>query len=261
MKKLYASIQAELVDPELEAKINTDVQAEPKFEDIPSNLYAAITTNLPETSEIALTEEAQTFIPTLPHRLYKLLVPEKPAILAEERIFVYVPKASYDSAGIAKFKPTQFNIVDGEVSLKQNYLSTLISEKLINTEVIVVIEELPSTGLENKIYLVPVDSTTCTGYIWSELLKNWVSLGSMTLNLANYYTKPQTTTLLEEIISNFTEHLTNYYTKLQVNNKMDDLVLNLNNYLNEVVYNMIHISSTPPTDERIRLWIQLGEGD
>lgn len=50
MNKLYASIETDLVDPDLEAKIDTEVQAEPQFQDVPNDLYAAITTNAPEAS-------------------------------------------------------------------------------------------------------------------------------------------------------------------------------------------------------------------
>jgi len=62
----------------------------------------------------------------IPQRVYSLIVPEKPAILAEERIFVYVPKVAYDVAGIAKFAPTQFNILNGQVSLNQSYFAEMI---------------------------------------------------------------------------------------------------------------------------------------
>ena len=45
------------------------------------------------------------------------IVPEKPRILREERVYVYVPKATSDSPGIASFKPEDFGVNDGRVSL------------------------------------------------------------------------------------------------------------------------------------------------
>jgi len=118
MSKLYAAIQTELVNPELETKIDIDVQAEPVFNDLPDNLYAAIVSNQPESTNLVVNANAEQFAYVVPHRLYSLIVPEKPAIIAEERIFVYVPKVTYHHAGIAKFEPAHFNIIDGKVSLK-----------------------------------------------------------------------------------------------------------------------------------------------
>ena len=45
--------------------------------------------------------------------------PVKPAILEEERVFVYVPKASANTPGIASFKSDDFTVSsNGEVELK-----------------------------------------------------------------------------------------------------------------------------------------------
>jgi len=93
-------------------------------------LYTSINSNLQTTDENAayatpvITDEGGAF--AVPQRIYTAIVPEKPAVLAEERIFVYVPKVTYDSAGIAKFAPTQFTILNGEVSLNQNYFVEMI---------------------------------------------------------------------------------------------------------------------------------------
>lgn len=58
MNKLYSSIKTELVDPEVEI-------------------------TQPEVEQYAQSS---------PNKVYTQIVPEKPNILAEERIFVYVPK-------------------------------------------------------------------------------------------------------------------------------------------------------------------------
>lgn len=73
--------------------------------------------------------------------------PVKPAILEEERLFVYVPKASADTPGIASFKGDDFTVSsNGEVELKwseqlqvenntiNNPLETMARVKLSNEE-------------------------------------------------------------------------------------------------------------------------------
>lgn len=47
----------------------------------------------------------------------QIVTPEKPKILADERVYVYVPTATNSDAGIASFKNKDFNIKDGRVSL------------------------------------------------------------------------------------------------------------------------------------------------
>ena len=214
MTKLYASISSDLVNPDLEAKIDEEVVVEPHFEDIPTNLYAAITSNV-ETTETNVEPTEPTgrqFAYSVPNRLYTLLIPEKPDILAEERIFVYVPKVTYNSAGIAKFALTQFNVINGEVSLNSNYLTKLVLANLLKVELMLIVTELPTTGEENKIYLVPINSSICNGYVWNIATQTWLSLGTVSLNLANYYTKTE----IDNILYGTELNLANYYTKAEV---------------------------------------------
>lgn len=201
MNKLYATIQTDLVDPELEAKVDLEVATEPAFQDIPTDLYAAITTNAPVASgEVdTISPETRQFSYVVPNRLYSLLVPEKPAILAEERIFVYVPKATYNTPGIAKFDTEQFNVYEGEVSIKQSYLTEFVLTLLSQPNIIIIVTALPTIGVENKIYLVP-NGVVCQGYLWDNSLKVWLPLGTIQLDLNNYYTKTQTDGLISEVM-------------------------------------------------------------
>ncbi len=72
---------------------------------------------------------------TEPNQLYTQITPEKSAALAEERIFVYMPKVTMNNAGIAKFVPSQFTIINGEVSVHPQYIeylrSTLASSDIL----------------------------------------------------------------------------------------------------------------------------------
>lgn len=46
------------------------------------------------------------------------IVPQKPKVLAEERIYVYMPAATGDNKGLASFNPRDFNAPNGYASLK-----------------------------------------------------------------------------------------------------------------------------------------------
>lgn len=92
-----------------------------------STIYSTIATSLPTISaEVNVaTPEVQPIAQAEPTNLYAEIVPEKPSILAEERVFVYIPKVTSASLGIAKFTASQFNIVNGEVSLKPAFVEEL----------------------------------------------------------------------------------------------------------------------------------------
>lgn len=72
------------------------------------------------------------------------IVPDKPKVLENERVFVYVPKATGTNPGIAKFDNTDFNVSNGNVSLKwpmkmqieqlSDPLNTLSRVKLLDDE-------------------------------------------------------------------------------------------------------------------------------
>lgn len=134
MDKLYGTIKSDLIDNELETKVPIDPVLEPLISDVPIDLYAAITSRLPDLDiTTPITEdEAKTYAPVI-NRLYTQIVPEKPTILAEERIFVYVPKVSKDNAGIANFSSIQFDIINGKVYIKPSYLAQFLGlEPVLN---------------------------------------------------------------------------------------------------------------------------------
>lgn len=90
-----------------------------------SNLYNRIKANLAEI-KADTTITAEVLSEPAVNQLYQQIVPIKPNILAEERIFVYVPKVTIDQAGIAKFSSDQFNIIGGQVFIQDEYLLNAI---------------------------------------------------------------------------------------------------------------------------------------
>lgn len=54
-----------------------------------------------------------------------IVVPEVPKVLSDEEIYVYIPTATNDKKGIASYDDTHFNVVNGEVSVKEEYFTGL----------------------------------------------------------------------------------------------------------------------------------------
>ncbi len=213
MSKLYSTITTELIDTDLEAKIVEEPTVAQPTVEVPSKLYTAIETSTNEEEvEAIVDDEKKTYSYSAPNRLYTQLIPEKPAILANEHIFVYVPKVTRNTAGIAKYVLEQFNIVDGQVSLRDDYLTQKIMSSLLQLEIIMVVTELPDIGVPNKLYIVPITTTLSDGYIWNTTLSMWTSLGTMELSLTNYYTKAEVDAMMPTMID-----LSDYYTKLEIN--------------------------------------------
>ena len=48
------------------------------------------------------------------------ITPVKPKVLSKERVFVYVPRASGTTEGIASYNPNDFNVNNGQVTIKRN---------------------------------------------------------------------------------------------------------------------------------------------
>jgi|LGOV01.1.fsa_nt_gb hypothetical protein len=52
----------------------------------------------------------------MPNIFQQKVVPNKPKVLAQERIYVYMPKSATGKAGLASFNPRDFKVLDGYVS-------------------------------------------------------------------------------------------------------------------------------------------------
>ncbi len=99
--------------------------------------------------------------------------------------------------------PTQTNplltdvlVLNRGTTVQKVTLGNLLA--LIDTEIFIVVSALPTTGVANKIYLAPSDDPEAIDnyveWIWHD--GKWERLGGFTLDLSNYYTKNETTGLL-----------------------------------------------------------------
>jgi hypothetical protein len=69
----------------------------------------------------------------------------------------------------------------------------------VDNEIFIIVSTLPTTGVANKIYLVPSnDPESIDNYVeWLWYNNKWERLGGFTLDLSNYFTKNETTGLLD----------------------------------------------------------------
>lgn len=101
----------------------------------------------------------------------------------------------YDNEGICLFSTKASDLqINGETYTYQELLdgegiSDLFSPTGLSFEVV---EELPQSGEEGTIYLVPNDHDTYTEYIWIAEEEKWEAIGDSDIDLSNYYTKTQT---------------------------------------------------------------------
>ena len=54
------------------------------------------------------------------------IVPNKPKILTQERIYVYVPKATSTTPGIAAFRGRDFNVIESVVRFQRSIMISFL---------------------------------------------------------------------------------------------------------------------------------------
>ena len=92
---------------------------------------------------------------------------------------------------------------DGSYSTFQDILGGSVSGDLF-----IVVEELPSTGEENKIYMVPKDGGS--GYTeWTYKNGSWEPLGEVDIDLSNYSTTEQMNAAIQQYVASNTLTKTN----------------------------------------------------
>lgn len=91
---------------------------------------------------------------------------------------------------------TDVMVLNRGATVQKTTLGALLA--LVDTEIFIVVATLPASGVANKIYLVPKSTPELNdGYdefIWKD--GKWELLGSLTLDLSNYYNKSEVDGLL-----------------------------------------------------------------
>ena len=114
------------------------------------------------------------------------------------------PAKGYDYQGILFYmngniyKKNIFLFLDEFVytPMSENYYNKTEVDKLINNlslDIFIIVSTLPTTGVGNKIYLVP-NAGTQTGNVYDEYIwvnNKWELMGQMSLDLSGYYNKTQ----------------------------------------------------------------------
>ena len=88
--------------------------------------------------------------------------------------------------------PNKFLNPDGSYST----LNQIIAE-MIDTELFIIVEELPATGENNKIYMLVQDDKLIE-YVWVN--NKWDPIGMVEFDIENYYTKSEITQLISTAV-------------------------------------------------------------
>ena len=91
-----------------------------------------------------------------------------------------------------------------------------IITSMIDTELFIVVDELPATGESNKIYLLVQDDKIIE-YIW--INNKWDPVGMIEFDLSNYYTKAEVTQLISASLES-----AKAYTDAQIREKITQVL-------------------------------------
>ena len=91
----------------------------------------------------------------------------------------------------------------------------------VDNEIFIIVSTLPTTGVANKIYLVPSnDPEAIDNYVeWLWYDGKWERLGGFTLDLSNYFTKNETTGLLNAKVDKNADITAGTHTKITYDEK------------------------------------------
>lgn len=87
----------------------------------------------------------------------------------------------------------------------------------VDTELFVVVEELPSTGEPNKIYLLTQEDGTCVEYAWVN--GKWDPIGMVEFDLSKYSTTEQMNQAITNAVTS-----SNSYTDTQIQEKITQVL-------------------------------------
>ena len=107
--------------------------------------------------------------------------------------------------------PNKFLNADGTYSTLQEIISGSI-----DTEIYVVVEELPASGDSNKIYLVPQQDGTIDEYHWTGT--KWDPIGMLEFDITDYSTTAQVQSMIATALQNskdYTDEQLEHYVPMQ----------------------------------------------
>lgn len=153
-----------------------------------------------------------TFSRTL---LARLATPEERKYLTDNKIDVILTEpldfSAYVTVDILPLpqdmeEGTFYITPDGKASfITDDKVVTLLPEDIINDKIshlisVKIVEELPATGDEHTLYLVPLEDEEENDYFDEYIYENgkFEKIGNTRIDLSNYYTKAETNELLRE---------------------------------------------------------------
>lgn len=108
----------------------------------------------------------------------EVVVPEVPRVLGKEELFVHIPEVSQNQKGIASYDNQQFNIVDGQVSVKPSYLESFLSEPTESavSSIDAIVNKLFSVTTSSTLVSVSNLTKLCTGLDYFIGLHNFIKV-------------------------------------------------------------------------------------
>ena len=83
----------------------------------------------------------------------------------------------------------------------------------VDTELFIVVEELPETGQANKIYLLAKDDGKIIEYTWTN--NKWNPIGMVEFDINNYYTKDQITQLISSALTSAKDYADTLFSSIE----------------------------------------------
>lgn len=133
----------------------------------------------------------------------------------------------YESEGICLFTTRAEDLqINGVVYTFEQLLSGEgIGEMYSPTGLTIkLVDELPQSGEDSTIYLVPNDKGSYTEYLWLKDNQKWEELGDVSkIDLSNYFTKSEINAMFANYYtqSEIDDMFDGYYTKTEVDDKLD----------------------------------------
>ena len=138
-----------------------------------------------------------------------------------------------------------------------------VGNEISKIENIIVVNELPATGVPNKIYFVPKADTQTQDlfdeYVWINGKWEWITTKQIEVDLSNYYNKDE----IDKALSNVSVDLSDYYDKNETEEVANQRIKILNDSDFEAMINEYYPSWSEETSIRFTigmLYVKYGAG-